>query len=394
MSNEIWAKANELKDYFTDIRRQIHQHPELGGKETHTADLIRRELSSCGIEIVPFAVPTGVVGLLYGKKAGPDQVTALRADIDALPIVEKTGLPYSSQQTGIMHACGHDGHTAMLLGAAKLLSTMTDQFSGTVKFVFQPGEETLSGAKDMVTAGVLENPPVDSMAAVHSWPHLPVGVLGTWKGPYYASADAFSVKIIGGSGHGAYPHKSNDSLLTAAQIVVALQNITSRQLNAIDNTVLSVCTFHGGTAFNIIPEFVEFGGTVRCHNSDIRRSMPDKMEKIIKNMAEAFGCKYEFTYNFAVPVVKNDHEIVDLLAAAAAQTAGEGFVTELPGPVMGSEDFGMYSEKIERSAILRLGVGNDQNAHIPLHNERFDFNDDAIPYGIALFTQYVLNKNS
>ncbi len=246
----------------------------------------------------------------------------------------------------------------------------------------------------MVTAGVLENPPVDSMAAVHSWPHLPVGVLGTWKGPYYASADAFSVKIIGGSGHGAYPHKSNDSLLTAAQIVVALQNITSRQLNAIDNTVLSVCTFHGGTAFNIIPEFVEFGGTVRCHNSDIRRSMPDKMEKIIKNMAEAFGCKYEFTYNFAVPVVKNDHEIVDLLAAAAAQTAGEGFVTELPGPVMGSEDFGMYSEKIERSAILRLGVGNDQNAHIPLHNERFDFNDDAIPYGIALFTQYVLNKNS
>ena len=394
MGNEIFAKANELKAYFADIRQQIHQHPEVGGKEHHTVGLIRRELEKCGIEIVPISVPTGVVGLLHGKKAGSSQVTALRADIDALPIVEKTGLPYASQQPGVMHACGHDGHTAMLLGAAKLLSTMTDRFSGTVKFIFQPGEETLNGAKDMVEAGVLENPSVDSIAAVHSWPHLPVGVLGTWKGPYYASADAFSVKIIGGSGHGAYPHKSNDSLLTAAQIVVALQNITSRQLNAIDNTVLSVCTFHGGTAFNIIPESVEFGGTVRCHNSAIRQSMPDKMEKIIKNMAEAFNCKYEFTYHFAVPGVTNDPATVDLLAAAAEQTAGKEYVTPLPEPVMGSEDFGMYSEKIASSAILRLGVGTPENAKIALHNERFNFNDDAIPYGIALFTQYVINKNN
>lgn len=394
MSNEIWIKANELKDYVTALRRQIHQHPELGGQEVRTAELICRELQSYGVEIVPVNVPTGVVGLLHGKKPGRGQVTALRADIDALPILEKTGLLYASEHEGKMHACGHDGHTAMLLGAAKLLSTMTEQFSGIVKFIFQPAEETLSGAKDMVKAGVLENPQVDSIVGLHSWPYLPVGVLGTWKGPYYASGDSFQVKIIGGSGHGAYPHKSKDCLLAAAQIVTALQSIVSRQLNAIDNTVLSVCTFHGGTAFNIIPEQVEFSGTVRCHNSEIRNSMPQKMEKIIGGMAEAFGCRYEFNYNFAVPVVANDPETVDRLAAAAEKTAGTGFAVELPGPVMGSEDFGMYSEKIPASAILRLGIADEKNSEIPLHNERFNFNDDAIPYGVAILSQYVLDKNS
>lgn len=393
MGNEVFKKANENKDYLVKIRRQIHQNPELGFKETKTSNLIKEELASYGVEMVEIDSATGVLGILKGTKEGPDVVTALRADIDALPILEKTNLPYASQNEGVMHACGHDGHTTMLLGAAKLLSTMTDQFSGTIKFIFQPAEETLGGAKEMVNAGVLENPKVDSVVALHAWPYLPTGVLGTWRGPYYASGDKFSAKIIGGSGHGAYPHRSKDSLLAATHAVVALQSITSRQLNALDNTVLSVCTINGGTAFNVIPEFVEFGGTVRCHNNEIRQSMPDKMETIIKNIAEAFGCKYEFNYDFGIPGVVNNPETVDMLRDAALQTAGEEYVMDLPEPVMGSEDFGLYGEQVKDSAILRLGNTNPGEEEIAVHNERFNFNDDAIPYGVSILVQYALNKN-
>lgn len=246
----------------------------------------------------------------------------------------------------------------------------------------------------MVKAGVLDNPKPDSIVALHSWPYLPTGVLGTWKGAYYASGDKFTCKIVGGSGHGAYPHKSNDSLLTATHTVVALQSITSRQVDAIDNTVLSVCTINGGKAFNTIPEYVEFSGTVRCHDNEIRESMPGKMEKIIKGVVEAFGCKYEFNYEFGTPMVINNPDTVDMLIDAATQTSGAEFVTQLPGPVMGSEDFGVYSKEIQDSAILRLGTADVGNEEIPLHNERFDFNDDTIPYGVSILTQYVLNKNN
>lgn len=394
MSREIFEKANEIKEDITNIRRHIHQNPELGFKEFNTSNLIKEELKNYGVEVVEIDHPTGVVGLLKGEKEGTNTITALRADIDALPIEEKTNLPYSSQIDGIMHACGHDGHTAMLLGAAKLLSDMTDKFSGTVKFIFQPAEETLSGAQEMVKAGVLDNPKPDSIVALHSWPYLPTGVLGTWKGAYYASGDKFTCKIVGGSGHGAYPHKSNDSLLTATHTVVALQSITSRQVDAIDNTVLSVCTINGGKAFNTIPEYVEFSGTVRCHDNEIRESMPGKMEKIIKGVVEAFGCKYEFNYEFGTPMVINNPDTVDMLIDAATQTSGAEFVTQLPGPVMGSEDFGVYSKEIQDSAILRLGTADVGNEEIPLHNERFDFNDDTIPYGVSILTQYVLNKNN
>lgn len=394
MSNQIFKKASEIKDYVANIRRHLHENPELGFKEINTTKLIKKELLSYGVELVDIGLESGVLGILKGKKEGPDTVTALRADIDALPIEEKTKLPYSSKNDGLMHACGHDGHTAMLLGTAKLLSTMTDEFSGTVKFIFQPAEELLSGAQKMVDAGVLENPKVDSIVALHAWPYLPTGVLGTWKNAYYASGDKFTAKIIGGSGHGAYPHKSNDSLLAATHAVVALQSVTSRQLNAIDNTVLSVCTINGGKAFNTIPEFVEFSGTVRCHNKDIRQVMPEKMEKIIKSVSEGFNCKYEFNYEVGCPGVENNPDTVDAIIEVVKQISGEEFTTQLPGPVMGSEDFGVYAEIVKDSAIFRLGTTDVGEEEIALHNERYNFNDDSIPYGISIFTQYILNKNN
>lgn len=390
---DLLQKANEIKDYVSKLRNQIHMNPELGFKEINTAALIKKELVSYGVEVLDIDVPTGVLGVLKGQKIGGNTVTAIRADIDALPIQEQTGFAFSSCLDGIMHACGHDGHTAMLLGVAKLLATMTADFSGTVKFIFQPGEEVLGGAEAMVKAGVLENPKVDNIIALHSWPYLPTGVIGTWKGAYYAAADAFEAKIIGGSGHGAYPHKSNDSLLAATHAVTALQALTSRQLNAIENTVMSICTFHAGTAFNIIPEFSTFSGTVRTHSEEIRKSIPAKMEKIIKGVAEAFGCQYEFKYRIGISTVNNNPDVVDDVIAAIHQSLGEQHVTTLPGPVMGSEDFSEYSKLIKKSAIFRIGTTNPGDPEIPLHSGKYNFNNDTIPYGITAIAQYVLNTN-
>ncbi len=394
MGKEIFEKANEIKDYVTQLRRHIHKHPELGFQEYETTKLIKKELESYGVEVLALDIPTGAVGILKGTKDGPDTVTAIRADIDALPIVEKTGLEYASVNEGIMHACGHDGNTAILLGTAKLLSRMTDQFSGTVKFIFQPAEETLKGAKAMIEAGALENPKVDSMVALHAWAYLPAGVIGKWKGAYHASADSFSIKIIGESGHGSRPHEQSDSLLTAAHIVVGLQNIVSRQISALESAVLSVCTFNGGTAVNVIPQSVNLTGTVRTHSKEIRESMPNKMEKIIKNTAEAFGCEYEFIYDWGVPRTFFDPEIVDIFTEGIVEAVGEDYVTDLPGPHMGSEDFALFNEKIPSSALFRLGNANPNGEVIPTHSDIFNFNDDAIPYGITAFTQFVLKKHN
>ena len=392
MSNEIFRKALEFKPEIAKLRQQIHQFPELGMKEHKTAALIKQQLASYGVEMVPIAVETGVLGIIKGEKAGGATVTALRADIDALPIVEKTGVPYSSQHEGVMHACGHDGHTAVLLGTAKLLSSMRSQFSGTVKLIFQPAEELLNGAVEMVRAGVLDNPKVDSIVTLHAWPYLEVGKLGIRVGPYHASADFFRAKMIGTGGHGGYPHKGTDCLLAATQAVGALQSIVSRQLNAIDNTVLSVCTIHGGTAFNIIPKEVEFSGTIRCHNMTIRNSMKDRMEKIISHVAAAFGCEYEFEYGLGLPMTINHPEVTAQLADAATATLGAEAVVQLAEPVMGSEDFSIYQEIIPQSSFIRLGNAA-AGKEIPVHTDQFDFNDDAIPYGMAVLTQYVLDRN-
>lgn len=393
MASDTLEKALQIREYLTQVRRHLHQYPELGMKEFETTAFIRKQLSDMGIEIVPINAEVGVLGIIRGEKPGSNSVTALRADIDALPILEKTGLSYASKNEGVMHACGHEGHTTILLGVAKILNTMRDRFSGIVKFIFQPGEETLLGAHSMVAAGVLENPAVDTIVALHAWPQLPVGTIGVWPGPYMASADKFTVKVFGGGGHGAYPHRSRDPLLAATYAIQAINTIVSREIDAVEKTVISVCTIHGGTAFNIIPEEILFSGTVRNHDPIVRQSIKEKLERVISGAVAAFGCKYELDYIYGVPPVINHPEVIDMIAQAAERALGEGKTKQLDRPVMGSEDFSCFLEKVPHGAFFRLGVATPGEEEMRVHNDHFNFHDDALPVGVAVLTQLVLDKN-
>jgi len=391
---DLLKKAYEMKEELTKIRRHIHQNPELGFEEFKTTQLVKQKLEEYGVDIVDIGTKTGVLGILEGKKTGPGRVTALRADMDALPILEKTGLEYASRNEGIMHACGHDGHTTVLLGTAKLLSSMKSMFSGTVKFIFQPAEETLGGAKSMVEAGVLKNPDVDNILGIHGWPEVVVGKIGVWPGPYMASADKFVVKLMGSGGHGAYPHKANDTVLAASNAVLQFQNIVSRQIDALEKVVISVCTINGGKAFNVIPDEVTFGGTVRCHNNDVRMSIKEKMETILQGIAKSFGVKYELDYQWGIPPVVNDPEIINIVSKAAEIALGPNKVEQLKKPAMSSEDFSVYLQEVPRGAFVRLGLTEPGKTPLILHNEHFDFNDNALPIGVAVMAQYVLIQNT
>ena len=382
------------EEELIEIRRRIHQYPELSFKEYKTTKLIKDQFKNTNVEILPLEMETGVFGILKGKKEGPDTVTALRADIDALPVQEQTGLDYSSKNDGIMHACGHDGNTTVVLGAAKVLSSLTDKFSGIVKFIFQPAEETLSGAKAMVKEGVLENPKVDNILGIHAWPDIGLGKIGIWEGPYMASADKFTVKLSGSGAHGAYPHKSVDPVLSSANAIVQFQNIISRKIDALDNAVISVCTLNGGKAFNVIPEEVEFSGTVRCQNEALREIIENEMEKILKGIAVSSGCSYELNYEYGVPPVINNSEIIDLVSKTTEQILNADSVENLEKRAMSSEDFSIYLKEIPRGALIRLGIKESEESQMNLHNDNFNFNDKAIIPGVSILVQYVLNQNN
>lgn len=383
-------KARAISGEITQIRRKIHEYPELPFKEFETTRLVISELKSLGIKVVPLNSDVGVLGILEGEATSENPtVTALRADIDALPILERTGLPYASKIDGVMHACGHDGHTAVLIGVARVLSSLKKHLSGTVKFIFQPAEESLNGAKMMVEQGVLENPAVDTIVALHAWPQMDVGKVGFFDGPYMASADRFTITVVGKGAHGAYPHRTVDSVLTACQVVVGLQNIVSREIDALDSAVLSACTINGGHAFNVIPEEVTISGTIRCRNSPTRQLIKEKIERITKGITEAFGCTYRYEYEYGVPSLSNDPAVNDMLKAAADRALGPGNTVMLPIPAMSSEDFGIFLERVPRGAFFRLGIAVPGQAPPVVHNDRYDFNDDAIPYGIAILSQFV-----
>ncbi|MFW5988375.1 MAG: M20 metallopeptidase family protein [bacterium] len=387
----IHKKAEALKEELVEIRHDIHQHPELGFEEYRTTKLIKKELKKENIKIEPLETETGVLAVIKGEKPG-DKVIALRGDMDALPIEEKTNLEYKSKNKGVMHACGHDGNTTVLLVTAKLLNSIKDKFSATVKFIFQPAEETLVGSESMLKAGVLENPHVDNIVGIHGWPYIEVGKIGVWSGPYMASADKFTVKMKGSGGHGAYPHESVDPVLAASTAVVELQNIVSRRIDALEKTVLSVCTLNGGKAFNVIPEEVEFSGTVRCHSNEVRDGIESKIDTILKGVATSFNCDYELNYEYGVPPVINDPKVIEKVSEAAGQVLGEGHVEKLDKPAMSSEDFSNYLKEVP-GAFIRLGIKDpESDKSLTLHNDHFDFNDDAIPFGVSVLSQYVLNQ--
>ncbi len=378
---------NRIAEFQAEMsawRRDIHAHPELGFEEQRTADLVAQTLASFGIEVQRGLAQTGVVGTLKG--AAGARAIGLRADMDALPMQELNGFEHRSRNDGRMHACGHDGHTAMLLGAAKYLAE-TRNFAGTVHFIFQPAEEGLGGGRAMVEEGLFERFPVADVYGLHNWPGMPVGQFAIRPGPMMAAADLFEIAIVGHGAHGAMPHLGVDPVVVAAEIVGALQSIVSRTADALEAAVVSVTKIHGGDAFNVIPERVEMAGTVRTFKAELQSQIEHAMRRIAEGVAAAHGCTAEVRYERQFPATVNAPAETELAAAAAAKVVGADKVARDPAPCMGSEDFSFMLHAKPGSYIWMGNGAGEGGCH--LHNPRYDFNDEALPLGASYWATLV-----
>ena len=378
------AEASSLFEYSQQLRRDFHQHPELGFEEYRTAEIVNRELKTFGLDKIDteFA-KTGVVGLLKGDKPGP--VLMLRFDMDALPITEETGAIYASQNPGVMHACGHDAHVAIGLTVAKILAAHKKELSGTVKFVFQPAEEGRGGAALMVEEGILENPKPDYILAAHVWNEKPFNWIGITPGPLMAGCERFQVVITGSGGHGASPQLTVDPVIAACHLVTALQTITSRNIAPLEHVVLSVTTIHGGTAFNIIPPKVEITGTIRTFTPEVRNTVITRFNEITERMSEAMGCTVETEIERITPAVKNDPEMTKRVYDIAAKLFPEADLVnnEL---TMGSEDYAYMVENIPGCYIF-MGSGNKEKGwDSPHHHPHFNIDERVLMSSVALIT--------
>ena len=392
--SEVFKKANEIKDFMTQARQNFHQHPELAHKEFETTKYIKARLNEMGVELLDVDFNTGCIGIIKGEKAGANVVTGLRADIDALPIIEQTGVPYTSQNEGVMHACGHDGHTANLLGVAKVLNSMRDQFSGTVMLIFQPAEEGGRGANTMLAKGAFEKYKPDEVVALHAYPYVPTGQIGIMPGKAMAGADSFIARVIGKGGHGARPNESINPISAVASIISSISNIVSNQISTFDSVVISICTVHAGVAANVIPEEATFSGTVRCLENENRKIVRELIERKIAGISQSFGCDYELNYKEGVSALTNSKAVIDQIIKAGADSIGEENIIILDNPSMGSEDFSDFIMATDgNGAMFRLGCGKEDNSSAALHNHMFNFDDEALPYGCAVLSQYILNKH-
>jgi len=372
MKEDIAAK-------LVSIRRHIHSHPELGGAEFATTAFIGKLLEKAGIRTRKLT-KTGVVGELRGEKniSKKTKTIALRADIDALPVIEKTGKSYASRNPGVMHACGHDANATIVLGAALTLAEKKNEFGGTVKFIFQPSEETSDGAISLIDAGVLRNPYVDAIVGVHVNPWLKPGVLGFKKGPMMAAVDRFEIEVIGDGGHGAYPHLGKDAVVIAAYLVTALQSIISREINPVKPAVLTIGTIEGGERFNIMSGRVKMVGTVRTLEQKLRRDIKSSMEKKIRAITGAFGATYSFKYESLGNPLVNSAGLLELLKGTAVGLFGPSKVKMLAEPSMGGEDFSEYL-KLVRGCFVYIGTG--LKTPYPWHHEKFDVDERALCSG-------------
>ncbi|NQT21077.1 MAG: amidohydrolase [Planctomycetes bacterium] len=374
---------NILPD-IVNLRHSIHENPELALHETDTAALIRRTLEPTALRLLDPFLGTDVVGLLDGRGEGRN--VTLRADIDALPLEEKTGLPYQSKRDGLMHACGHDGHTAMLVGAALVLGELSRELDGSVRFVFQPGEEVAAAGRDLVEKGVLVDPVPDAIFALHAWSGMAVGAIASRPGVIMAAADFFHLRILGKGGHASMPEAAIDPILTGARVVEALQSIVARRVSALEPVVVSVCHIEAGTNSNIIPDSLEMEGTVRYVNPAIAKKIPAEMERIVKGVCDAAGASYEFGYVEKYMPTINDESIVALGKRVVQRSLGPERWVDLDKPSMGAEDFAFYIRE-RPGAMFRLGMGEGT---VPVHNPHFDFNDDALEAGIVFLVSAAL----
>ena len=377
-------EAQLLFPYTQSLRRDFHMHPELGFREKRTSEIIARELTDLGLEVHSGIAETGVVALLKGGKPGP--VLLIRADMDALPLQEETNAEYASIVPGVMHACGHDGHSAILLSVAKILRTHQGEMPGVVKFVFQPAEEGLGGAERMLIDGVLKNPVPDFTLALHLWNDKPVGWIGISQGASMAGAEIFKIKIRGKGGHGAAPHLAVDPILASAQIINAMQSITSRNIPPLKSAVVSVCTINGGEAFNIIPQEVLLAGTIRTFDLEVRDKVLERFEVIVYGMAETMGCQAEIELNRLTPAVINNSGITDRIIKIAHTLYPSADVENNNYITMGSEDMAFMMELVPGCFFFIGSANSEKKLDASHHHPLFDFDEEALPQAVAIMT--------
>ncbi len=380
-------EALNLFPYTRDLRRDFHQHPELGFQEFRTAGIVARELNELGLEVNTGVAETGVVALLEG--AGPGPTVLLRFDMDALPIQEETGAEYASQNPGVMHACGHDAHTAIGLTVARMLNEHRDSFAGTVKLVFQPAEEGLGGARRMVEEGVLENPRPDLVLALHVWNDAPLGWIGVTPGPALAGGDLFSVRLTGRGGHGAMPHKTRDPIVTAAHIITALQTVISRNVSPLESSVVSVTAVEAGSAFNVIPQTALLKGTIRTYTEETRKITLERFRQIVEGVAAAMECQAEIDLRRLTPAVINDPELSARIHQVVTRELGAD-VLETGHRTMGSEDFSYMMQELP-GCFLFIGSNNvEAGLAAAHHNPAFDIDERVLPRAAGLMVATAL----
>ena len=384
--------AHELFPYTKSMRRDFHMHPELGYREIRTAGIVAKELEALNLEVTKGVGKTGVVGLLEG--GGPGPTLLIRFDMDALPILEDTGAEYASQNKGVMHACGHDGHTAIGLTVARILYAQRDQLKGTVKFVFQPAEEGLcgedvGGAQMMMRDGVLDHPKPDMILSMHLWNEKPLGWVNVASGPIMSGAEQFTIKITGKGGHGAAPHETIDPIVVSAQIISALQGIVARNVSPLQTAVVSVTTIHGGEAFNVIPQEVEMKGTIRTFDLTVRERVLTRFNEIVTGVAKSLGCTAQVEVKRVTPALINNEAVAAKVQETVRRILPEANLDTDPYVTMGSEDMAFMLEKVDGCYFLVGSADKERHLDYGHHHPKFDFDETALERGAALMAAAV-----
>lgn len=377
---DFFKKSLEIKEELVSLRRYFHQHPEIGFEEYNTSKKVKEFLENEGIEYNEVA-GTGICAIIKGSG---NKTIALRGDIDALPLEDKKVCDYSSKVKGKMHACGHDAHTTILMGAAKLLNSIKGELQGNVKLFFEPAEETVGGARFMIKEGILDNPNVDAVIGLHVSENIPVGKIGVKRGVFNAASNPFTIIIKGKGGHGAHPEDTIDPIVIASQVVLALQTIVSREIPPVDPAVITIGSFHGGTAQNIIPEEVKLSGIIRTMKSEHREYVKRRLREVVEGITVSMRGTCSIDIEESYPCLYNDDKVLDLIVESAKDIIGEENIEVLKNPSMGVESFAYFS--MERpSAFYFLGVKNEAKGIVhPAHGSLFDIDEDALPLGVAI----------
>ena len=387
MSDFSKKEISAIEKEVIILRRDFHRHPEIGLKEIRTSGVIAEYLGQAGLAVKTGVGQTGVVGLLQGAK--PGKTLMIRADMDALPIQEKNQVPYRSENDGVMHACGHDGHMAILLGAAKILQAHRGEISGNIKFIFQPGEEGYDGARLMIEQGVLEDPKVDAAIGLHLGNKLQVGKIGIRDGATMASSDAFSIRVYGQMGHGAHPESGVDAIYISGHVITSLQSLVSREVSALNPVVVHIGMIKGGTAGNIIADRVTLRTVVRTLDAELRGTIQQRMDRILKGITSAFRGSHAIRYLGGVGPVINDPAISDVIRSAASKTVGRENIIN-PEPSMGSDDMARFLEAVP-GCYFGLGAGNKEKGfHYPVHHPMFDMDEDGLIIGVETLVRSAL----